>query len=180
MDGEKADIIYTDPPWGEAFLKYFHKHAGLEMTDTWPEFVQRLGAVYQANLRPGGHLVIEMGLRWVDEFAEVLSDFGFPETARWNVTYGPKKKPITMGVWYSGPGFEIDRSLLHGTAVTATNLRLLAQEEPGGTVLDPCCGKGMVAKYALREGFRFVGTELFSERAAKTQAVIDRAEKRRR
>lgn len=173
LAGSLADIVYSDPPWGEGNLKYWRTHNGqCGHPVNWSQFLRTLRDVVAATMKPGGHLFLEMGCRWVDELAEVMGDAGFAETSRWSVLYGPKAKPLPNVLWYSGPGASCNPTGMRGEPMTRHVLDSVAV--PGALVYDPCCGKGMTARCAHRSGMRFVGTELNPKRAAATRDWLAR------
>jgi len=167
LQGERADIIYSDPPWGVGNLKFWRTHnAQTGHPADWRAFLLTLGAVARTALKPGGHLFLEMGCRWVDELSEVMAVAGFPERARWRCFYGPASKPLPNVLWYSGPGASCNPTGMRGEPMTRHVLNSVAV--PGALVFDPCCGKGMTARCAVRAGMRFAGCELNPKRAAVT------------
>lgn len=173
LAGERARVVYSDPPWGEGNLKYWRTHndqCGHPVS--WARFLDTLGRVLSESLQPGGHLFLEMGVRWVDELARAMDAAGFPERSRWNVLYGPASKPLPNVLWYSGPGAACDPTGMRGEPMTRHVFDSIAEQ--GALVFDPCCGKGMTARCAVRAGMRFVGCELNPKRAAVTEEWLRR------
>lgn len=164
MSGEKADIVYSDPPWGQGNLTYWRTHNGERSTTEWGPFLQMFCTIADGHLKADGHLFVEMGLRWVDDLAAAFAALGRSEAQRWRCLYGNPKLPNAL--WYSGPGKPADVTGLSGVTMTRTALRSVAT--PGSLVLDPCCGKGMTARTAMPLGMRFRGNELNPKRAAVT------------
>lgn len=168
LNGEKAHIIYSDPPWGPANLKYWRHHNGQTGHPVdWPGFLTILSRVVVETLSPGGHVFLEMGCRWIDELSEVMLKTGFPEAHRWNIMYGPKSKPLPNMLWYSGPGTSCNPEGMRGEPLTQHVINSVAS--PGVLVFDPCCGKGMTARCSVKSGMRFVGCELNPKRAEVTE-----------
>jgi len=171
LNGELASIVYTDPPWGPGLLTYFHTIAGKSPEEDWPAFLDTLGGVIVSSVRPGGHVFIEMGVDWIEDLAAAMEGVGLEESARWVVQYGSPKRPSL--VWYSGPGVEgCDPTGMSGVAMTRHVLESV--REPGALVFDPCCGKGMTARCAVRLGMRFAGVELNAKRAQVTKDWLAR------
>lgn len=170
LAGELADITYSDPPWGPGNLMYWRTHNGESKRPDWSEFLRNFCFIVTSNTQPTGHVFVEMGLRWVDELAEVMRQHGRPEVARFRCLYGPNPK-LPNVLWYSGPGTTTDPSGLSGVTMTKTALQGVAR--PDALVFDPCCGKGMTARCALRLGMRFAGVELNPKRAKVTQQWLD-------
>lgn len=173
LGGQRARILYSDPPWGEGNLKYWRTHNGqVGHPVSWSRFLGTLTEVVTVAIEHGGHIFLEMGCRWADELSRHMECAGFPERARWGVLYGPASKPLPNVLWYSGPGATCDPTGLRGESMTRHVIDAVA--EPDALVYDPCCGKGMTARCAVRAGMRFCGTELNPRRAAITTAWLER------
>jgi len=170
LSGQLAQITYSDPPWGPGNLMYWRTHNGETNRPSWSEFLELFCDIVSSNTERSGHIFVEMGLRWVDELAAAMARFGRSEAARFHCLYGNPKLPNVL--WYSGPGTSLDPSGLSGVKMTHAALDGVAM--PGALVFDPCCGKGMTARCALRLGMRFAGVELNPKRAKVTQDWLDR------
>lgn len=169
LDGERAAIVYSDPPWGAGNLMYWRTHNGETDRPDWREFLSTFCDVVVQSVEPGAHVFVEMGVRWVDELAAEMACRGHAECARWTCLYGSPKRPNM--VWYSGPGADCDPTGMSGVAMTHHVLSAVAV--PGALVFDPCCGKGMTARVALRLGMRFAGVELNPTRAAVARQWVN-------
>ena len=169
LAGELAGIVYSDPPWGPGNLMYWRTHNKEKTRPDWRRFLDTFCGIVARNIEPNAHVFVEMGLRWVDELAETMASLEIHETQRFRVFYGNPKLPNVL--WYSGPGTTTDPSGLSGVAMTRCALEGVAQA--GSLVFDPCCGKGMTARCALRLGMRFAGVELNPKRAEVTQRWLD-------
>jgi len=170
LGGEQPSIIYSDPPWGPGNLLYWRTHNAETERPCWSDFLRRFCAVASSVIAPSGHIFVEMGLRWVDDLAEEMARVGLAERHRWTCYYGAQKLPNAL--WYSGPGSTTNPEGLSG--VTMTRRALEGVSTPGALVFDPCCGKGMTARCAVRLGMRFAGIELNPKRAAVTQSWLNR------
>lgn len=170
MRGELADIVYSDPPWGQGNLMYWRTHNGEKAKVDWGAFMRKFCRLVANNAKPNAHIFIEMGLRWVDDLAHEMASLGRLESRRWVVLYGSPKLPNAL--WYCGPGEPVDVTGLSGVEMTTRALRSVAK--PGALVLDPCCGKGMTARVAMRLGMRFAGNELNPKRLAVTSSWCSR------
>lgn len=177
LDGELVDIVYSDPPWGPGNLMYWRTHNNEIERPSWPDFLATFCEVVALSTRDHAHIFVEMGLRWVDELSRCMESFGHPETRRSVCYYGPAKNRLPNVLWYSGPGSTTDPAGMHGVAMTKHALAGVAR--PGAVVFDPCCGKGMTARCAIRLGMRFAGVELNPKRVAVTQAFLDRHDRTR-
>lgn len=175
LSGEQADIVYSDPPWGPGNLMYWRTHNKETTRPSWDGFLSTFCDVVASAVKPGGHVFVEMGVRWVDELAAAMAIRDIKESARWNCLYGNPKLPNVL--WYAGPGCGTDPSGLSGVKMTHTALSGVA--DPGALVFDPCCGKGMTARCAVRLGMRFAGVELNPRRAEVTQRWLTKNQSRK-
>lgn len=169
LAGERADVVYSDPPWGPGNLMYWRTHNKETKRPDWPMFLDTFCNVVAVNIKPNAHVFVEMGLRWVDELAQAMGDRGIHEAKRWTCYYSNPKLPNVL--WYAGPGTTTDPAGMAGVAMTRRTLEGVAS--PNALVFDPCCGKGMTARCALRLGMRFAGVELNPKRAEVTQRWLD-------
>jgi len=169
LAGKLADITYSDPPWGPGNLMYWRTHNGEQSRPDWDTFLELFCDIVANNTKDGGHIFVEMGVRWVDELAAAMAARQRPESARFRCLYGSPKRPNVL--WYSGPGTTSDPTGLSGVKMTHTALSGVAV--PGLLVFDPCCGKGMTARCATRLGMRFAGVELNPKRAQVTRAWLN-------
>jgi hypothetical protein len=169
LAGRKADIVYSDPPWGPGNLMYWRTHNKETTRTSWPAFLETFCRVVAKSIRRDAHVMVEMGTRWVDELSDEMAKNGIKESCRWNCLYGNPKLPNVL--WYSGPGCSTNPSGLSGVSMTKTALSGVATS--GALVLDPCCGKGMTARCSLRLGMQFAGVELNPRRAEVTRKWLD-------
>jgi hypothetical protein len=171
LQGEKADIVYSDPPWGSGNLKYWRTMNKENIEVDWEEFLLLFCSIVASNTKTGAEIFVEMGCRWVDQLAEQMSAVGIRETQRIECTYrgGAKRYPNIL--WHSGTDIDLD---YRDGGVTMTREVLASVVLPGGVVFDPCCGKGMTAKCAFRLGMGFVGIELNPKRAATALEIVER------
>ncbi len=176
---ELADIVYSDPPWGEGNLRYWRTQAHDSARPAWSEFVEAWTTSVSASLRTDGALFVEMGLRWEHDFKRALEAVGRPIRYRWETRYKAGSKLLPVALLYSGPalrgdfnpcdlrGPDLPRACVHEAA-----LALGLPEVFRGTVFDPCCGKGYTARAAVAAGMRFRGIEMNPDRAAVTSAWL--------
>lgn len=174
MDGTRADVIYSDPPWGEANLRYWRTHASDPARPRWDLFVASWTASVAAVRAPNAPVFVEMGLRWADEFAQALERVGIVVTRRWTVQYRSGSRLLPNALLYAGAPLreDFDPSDLDAEALPRACVAEVAV--PGGVVLDPCCGKGFTARAAVAAGMRFRGVELNPARAEVTVAWLSK------
>ena len=181
----RAQILYSDPPWGDGNLRYWttiaHRHDGLREPDTAPlsyeALLLRLREIVDRYVH--GFVMIETGIQWVDDVVRVV--------------YGGLSVPFILPVKYRSGSKWLRNALLigrnDGGAVTraaweplrdGTGLALvraavrIAGAGTGYRVLDPCCGMGYTARAAAEAGATFIGNELNAARLDKTVRALVR------
>lgn len=177
----KADLIWADPPWGPGLLKYFYTlNKNRAEKITWEEFLEVFcsGCL---QLCPNGPIYVAMGNQWVDEMADMFSQFGVREAGR-AIVYYPGRSQLPCTLWLGSTAdiemppvpAEIAGSPQKKETLGRVVRWCLQQHSEAKIVADPCCGQGLVAKIALEQDRIFWGIELNPDRAAKTQRIIDR------
>ena len=187
MDGEKADFFFSDPPWGPGTLKYWQtlneKQNPGEVRArvvSYHEFIRQMFAL--AVRHTSKMVFIETGLRWADMLKGVGEEVGLRYLGMGDMLYvsGSRKLPmkhLVFGVGYTPYAltkdyFETLTDLYGYAAVRATMEPFV---EPGATILDPCCGLGLVARFAVEYGMKFRGNELSKHRAEQTRIKLRKA-----
>lgn len=170
MGDEKADVVYTDPPWGPGNQQYWHtmRERGSSPRTSWPEFLNHLVRTVVSHSKAEAPIFVEMGMRWVDELDHAMASMGVRSQRRWLTTYGPKSKALP--VWlnlYGTSDVQVEMpDPPHGEPVTRAVLE--AVMKPGMVVLDPCTGLGMTARCTHKLGGAFRGTEMNAARLDRT------------
>lgn len=175
MRGELADVLYSDPPWGEGNAKYWRTHARVPCPSApWLEVKSGLREAL-ALVRPGAPVWIEMGERWVDEIVTLLHVAGFDVSRHWTTRYRSGGELLPCALLYSGPELpaSFDPSDLRGAALPRRCLAASVLPR-GSRVLDPFCGKGYTARAAQVNGLRFRGLELNPHRLGYTEQWLRR------
>ena len=173
MGDEKADVSYTDPPWGPGLLTSFATMAKITPRLPWRGFVDELARILVAATKPGGPIFVEMGTRWEKDVLSSFGLLGFPLRRRWEVTYGPNKAPRPSLLLLFGADVDVTLPTPpHGEPVTRAALAAVVRE--GSVVLDPCTGHGMTARVTHSLGGCFRGVELNPERLERTAVWLRR------
>lgn len=190
MAGDRADILYTDPPWGPGMLTFFAtaREKGSAPRGPWAEFVRAWADAIDTSTAPHAPLFVEMGNRWVADFEDALARIGRPVRQRWTVHYGSGSKLRPSTLLLAGPELPLDaafdptplRSAALPRACVAEALRALRTSgalapADRALVLDPCCGLGLTARAAVAAGITFAGLELVPARLADTRLILERA-----
>ena len=75
FQGAKADVLYSDPPWGEGNLKFWRTHNGQKGHPTdWTAFIHRIKFLCDRHV--SGSLFIETGMRFEKD---IIAVFGQPQ-----------------------------------------------------------------------------------------------------
>jgi hypothetical protein len=178
MGNEKADIFYSDPPWGEGNLKYWQT-MNVKMN---PDAIKKqvdldlfLNKVFEtAATFAKGVIFIEYGLRWDDLILRKANMFGLKHAYAIETFYGSGKKllPLHLHILHRSKQMTIPDEYIQEVQLTHGYETLKTAVAPfivkGGIVLDPCCGMGYSAQIAIDNGMRFRGNELNKARLLKT------------
>lgn len=176
MGYDRADVIYSDPPWGPGNQQYWHtmRERGARPRTSWDEFLDTFCRVCAKFRKPRAPVFVEMGIRWTDQLDEAMLRAGLRRQRQWAITYGPKSQPRPNTLTLYGPhdiAIELP-SPPHGEPVTRSVL--VAVVRPGALVLDPCTGLGMTSRIAHALGARFRGTEMNAARLARTRERLQK------
>lgn len=181
MGNDRADVVYSDPPWGPGNQQYWHtmRERGSAPRTSWDAFLEAFATVCAEWTRPAAPIFVEMGMRWADQLVATMQSAGLELARTWTVTYGPKSKPLPVTLSLFGyadnmPALDILAEQItvgmpspaHGEPVTAHCLRLVVEKR--AIVLDPCTGLGMTARWTHKLGGRFRGTEMNAARLDRT------------
>lgn len=184
MGGEQADIIYSDPPWGDGNLKFWSTHlrkaTGQQMTQ--PPLADFLNQIFTlARQYSKGIFLVEYGIKWDAQVIELGQKYGFHHLGYSTPVYGKPARPLHLHL-FSKQARDVSpayfASLNNTTGFETVRRATEPFKVPGGLVLDMCCGLGYSAKMAIHWGMRFRGNELNSERLKETIKKIELGMKR--
>lgn len=158
---EKAECMYTDPPWGAGAMKLFRT-----MNKESPSVMDFEGLLVKlknlAEEYVWGPVIIEMGQRFQ---ADVIRVFGKPLA-----TYYPKYSTgITQTVMCYHREPDRDLGQFHGPALVAEALKSVGRPR---SVFDPFIGLGTTAKACRKLGLMCLGNELNRERMLRTTEIM--------
>lgn len=175
---ERADIVYSDPPWSPGNEKWWRNHAGEFQPDSYDHFLDAWCAAV-SGLRPK-HVVVEQSVNPAHKALFVnavrrCQEWSAPLFQQeWIALYGSPRRPNV--VLHFGPQpIPTDPSGMHGDAMTRCVFSGLAQigaVQPGMIIADPCTGFGMTSRMAHEFGCNFAGTELAAKRMDRTAAWL--------
>lgn len=177
MAGDRADFVYSDPPWGQGNLKYWQtinkRHTGAEpIAIDYGEFLERYFDIVAKYAKD--RVVIEYGMKWREDIVRVATSKGFVHGGTTSTWYGSAEKPLECDVLLFSKSGDlqmtdavVDLCRDHkGQAVSMGMFKLCAPK--GGIALDPMCGMGYTASAAMAHGMVFRGNELNRKRLEKT------------
>jgi len=178
--GEKASILYVDPPWGEGNMKFWttlmKKQTGVSVEPI--PFTALIDSILRLALSyTHGMVFIETGLKWEAQIADAMRAAGLGGVRSHHLVYrsGSVMKPC---VFLSGatPSSNHSGYAPHPSLSGAALVDDVVQHHavPEGILLDPCCGMGYSARAATNNGMRFFGNELNASRLAKTIKILER------
>lgn len=170
-DGRKAAILYCDPPWGDQHVKFFATQARKDTGRPFRpiSYEALIARLFDLVIRHvSGHVFIEIGLRWEDDMRARMHRIGLRNIERAGVVYGHKRhdNALLFGSFANGRAALSRVEGMSGATVAREAVAPLA--ERGGILFDPCCGLGLSAVAALRNGMEFRGNELNPVRLEKT------------
>lgn len=186
MAGDKADIIYSDPPWGGGNIKYWAT-MNRKMTGQWvepsplEEFLEAIFGIIQKYA--AGYVAIEYGVRWRGDIQERAAAIGLQPLEVIGVVYDSKNLPLDLHLFSVDgsplpPGYADSVAGTKGYECVRRAFGPLADvalaRNPEAIALDPCCGMGYTAQASKDFGLAFRGNEL---NAARLQKTIDRLRK---
>jgi hypothetical protein len=164
FQGTKADVLYSDPPWGVGNLKFWrtHNHQKGHPVD-WNGFVERIKFLYQRHVH--GPLFLETGMKFEGDLVKV---FGKPDH-RYEIVYGGTNLPNLLLVWGANPTVSPEGKKGYNVPYSA----LSSYEKKPTLIFDCCVGLGTTAKVAKALGATCFANELNPERAARTMKIMD-------
>lgn len=165
----KIDMAFTDPPWNAGNARSFRTKAG----DGRPvDFGGLIGKVMSVLVKSEGLVWIEMGKQSRTLVGDMLTERGAAFQV-FDMKYYNRHPCLLFRARFHGEkeltGF---KQGLDETPITVAAIE--ADSKKGGTILDPCMGRGLIPEEALRRGRKFVGSELNARRMSVTLAKLHR------
>lgn len=163
FQGDKFDVLYSDPPWGVGNLKYWRTMNEQDIVDDWFCFLERIKFLYERHGKANAPLYLETGLRFVKDLEKV---FGVPKHI-FNVVYTSKKLPNILMIWNDSPSVDLTGKTRLDLVVSA-----LQHIEKGSLIFDPCVGLGTTARACKAIGFSLYANELNKKRMDRTASIL--------
>lgn len=163
----QVDMIYTDPPWNPGNFKMFYTHAKALQKREYGYFLDVLVGVL-ARKCPNGLVAMDMGIPKIAALDFRLKAHGYTKLAQ-NVTEYSGGECLTfIGSFRSGWALPHPAKIpgsLKGLQVIRHVMGIL--EQAGSTFFDPCCGKLVFAREAMKRGMTVYGCELNPAKLAR-------------
>lgn len=175
MQGQMADFVYSDPPWGQGNLRYWqtmnHKMTGAAPIEiSYTDFMARyfeIVAKYAKDV-----IVIEYGWLWrADVIAQAAAN-GFKHGGVAPSFYSARNLPLDIHLFSKSGKAQVTekfRNAADGKGFkVVSELFSVCCPDNAQIVLDPMCGMGYTAQAAKDRGLTFYGNELNEKRLEKT------------
>ena len=186
MGHDKADLIYSDPPWGQGNLRYW-KTINKRMTGDisedviYEDFLSKFFSICQQYAKD--KIVIEYGCQWAKDIIETAEVFDFTWQGTVKVFYGSKSdlKPCDIHFFAKHSLMEIPSQFSQECAglydlELVNHIFDFLKVPDGGICLDPMCGMGFTAQASMSHNMSFRGNELNSKRLEKTIGKLRRGQ----
>lgn len=164
MNGKKAQMIFTDPPWSKGNYKMFRTKAGLrgDVTETmYLDLMQNLFNICKQFC--DGDIYINIGHNFKENFLKLAEQNGFETTNLFEVQYSKNNSNL---LWYSGKNTykdsDLPQVLNRYTATWAVN----NSTKENDIVLDPFCGRLLFGVEVVKSKRNFYGSELIADKLA--------------
>jgi hypothetical protein len=182
MNGERADIIYSDPPWGNGNIKYWstinkrHNNIDTVVLDEH-SFLDKVFSIASKYISDNGVILIEYGRKWETLVKDLGVKNGLVHNGVVEISYKSGSKLLPHHLHYFGKGkMDIPESHLNslkgrtGLSVMVDSVKPFIKDS--GILLDPCCGLGLSLRLALSINYSFRGNELNMTRLNKTMSLV--------
>jgi hypothetical protein len=174
--GEKINVLYSDPPWGDGNLKYWatmnKKQTGAEFEAlSYDNLIARLDQIIK---HVDGYVFIETGLRWEEKLMDHFADIGLFNIESIPLEYNSPAiiNPCIFGG--TAPQYKFDHKMVHLRDAPAIREIISVVAKEGDIVADPCCGMGYTAQAAIDNKCQFRGNEFNAKRLMKTIARLEK------
>lgn len=180
MQGQQAQIFYSDPPWGQGNLTYWQtmntKMNGVPPVDI--ELGAFLDEVFNQAVKYSKQWVlIEYGQKWADKVQEMGTSRGLKWHGKIELLYrsGSKLLPLDLHI-FSKNGGELPAdyadSLYHTHGFETLKRAIGPLAKQGEIIVDPACGMGYTAMAADMFGMAFRGNEINEKRLGKCRDFL--------
>jgi len=173
MDGKKAHIFYSDPPWNNGNLKYWatlnKKQTGKSYKPiTFEKMIFIIKHIIDNYVK--GYVFLEVGKNQTDYVKSQLTDVLYNvqvQSLRYKSGNTLLENKIIIGT--KNPEFYFNKDVSHYRGIQLPMVCINRVSKEGEIVLDPFCGMGYTAQAALNSKMIFYGNEFNSLRLSKTK-----------
>jgi len=184
MNGDVADFVYSDPPWGQGNLTYWQtmnqKMTGAEpVAISYEDFLHNIFAIMERYAKDT--ILIEYGVRWRQDIQDLALEYGFKSGGVAPSIYGSKSKNYPLDIHiFSKSGDAVVKApyavrVEEAMGISVVHAAFDSYAPETGIVLDPMCGIGFTAQAAIDRGLVFRGNELNEKRLEKTIARLEKS-----
>jgi len=173
MIDERADIFYSDPPWGKGKLKYWYtinkKETGEEVkVANFSSFLSQVFCIIRQFSK--NVILMEYGVRWKDEIIKRGREYGLIHNGVADLQYksGSRLLPLHLHIFSQEGEIELPPNYLENlkgsTGLNTVRKAIYPFAKENKVILDPCCGRGYTAQVAKETGMEFRGNEFNKKR----------------
>ena len=153
-----ADLVFVDPPWNLGNINSFYTKADrTDYPDSFKMFYQRLFICIN-KIRPP-ICYVEVGKEYLSEFIHEMKK-SYKHVTFYNSTYYHKKENLCYVIRGSAKRKKLPLDYMDEEDIIAW----VCSNEDYDCIGDLCIGQGLVGIHAVKNGKRFVGTELNHKR----------------
>lgn len=187
MGGNKVDIMYSDPPWGQGNIRYWQtmnqKMNGAEKRDIlYDDFLKQIFKIADAYVTD--FLFVEYGCQWKNDIIDYGTTNNFVHNGIVGLKYraGSVFRPLDLHV-FNRTEKPLDSAYIKNVSDTSgyktLQRAIIPFADKTKSILDPCCGMGYTAQIAVDTGMTFYGNELNFKRLNKTIQRLKKDERQR-
>lgn len=181
MGENKVDIFYSDPPWGSGNLRYWQtmntKMNGVDKKEiNYWAFINRIIEVAVKYTTEDSIIFIEYGKRFTKDVIEMAEQKGLILIEVIEMVYSSENLPLDLIILSKKPitvSKEYIDSVYHTKGLDSLRNAIKPFVFKGAKIMDPCCGMGYTAQFAIDNGLTFFGNEINLKRLQKTIARLE-------
>lgn len=179
-DGERADLVWTDPPWNQTWAQQFWKMSELPGKQELDDVLQAgLDVILQVT-DSGASVWFDFGYTYYPQFSAMVRAKKFVWQQEYTLTYGPDKTDYCMSHWRTPGGDKQGRSKrymsldgLHGFNGGKTIMPF--EQIEGGIFFEPFTGLGgQVEILAKLKQMQIRSIELSGDRLDRAMAKVEK------
>tara|TARA_R110000744_G_scaffold24244_2_gene60967 strand:- start:3422 stop:3994 length:573 start_codon:yes stop_codon:yes gene_type:complete len=178
MLNEKADFIYSDPPWGQGNLKYWQTmnvkmNDGIRNDPDYNNFINNFFNIISKFSKD--KILIEYGERWREDIINMCIKYNLIHNEVVTSYYkaGAKMLPLDFHFISKKQKYDLNDDIRNKVATLSGQKVVHAVfdfwcPKDSKIILDPMCGMGYTAQATVDRNMSFRGNELNKKRLDKT------------